>query len=515
MRRHSVIMMTFLTAILAVLCLTGCRNVSRDREEVLEASERFAEALMDGNTRQIKKLSDGIKDDDFEKMEMRITEIVANTAREKVTYAIDEDIEINGKEETVPVDITYTVKDEDRKIPSTMEFEKIEDRWLLVNSREVLEDFYKVIDALDIARPASESVQEIKWLYNQTDPGSPEYKDVDMIGCEIVFNGGFAGGDHYYTVKFNDSEVYKSDIDDGKFEAEFGIRSPGAKTNSAGHLESGTYVIGFYGTSDEMLLEAKCTVEQDTTPAMSVEGASSPTAQIFDTDRVESVKWWWYDSDSGDIITYTDSMLMHLDITFKPGVTGLKVYYEVTYEGFKLYKSDIKEVTEDEKSVAGVYLAIEDGAPKDANGHFAGGSYTVTFFDEAGNKLASDMCRIVGASTDDMEPVTKDDVDKLYWVGSLKVSDVGEFSNVKEIELDLILKDSAKGSPVRYSVSYNGSEVYSSLTGPQSSHAFYKSDWDDAKKDSNGNLAEGEYVITFYSSDGTEIATGKCTVKNS
>ena len=113
MRRHSVIMMTFLTAILAVLCLTGCRNVSRDREEVLEASERFAEALMDGNTRQIKKLSDGIKDDDFEKMEMRVTEIVANTAREKVTYAIDEDIEINGKEETVPVDITYTVKDED------------------------------------------------------------------------------------------------------------------------------------------------------------------------------------------------------------------------------------------------------------------------------------------------------------------------------------------------------------------------------------------------------------------
>ena len=515
MRRHSLILMTALTVIFAVVCAAGCKDTSKTREEVLDASERFVGALMDGNLRQIRKLSDNIKDSDSEMMEMRITEITASAVKSKVTYEIDEDIEISGKEETIPVDVTYTVKDADKNISSTLEFEKGEDKWLLVNSGEVLNDFYKVIDALDIAKPASESVKEIDWLYNQSDPGSGEYKDVDMIGCQIVFNGSFSGGEYYYVVKFNDSEVYKSDPAKGSYEAEFGIRSPGAKINSVGHLEAGTYVFEFYDMSDAKLLEAKCTVEQDTTPKMSVDGTSSPTAQIFDPDRVESVKWWWYDSNSGDVITYTDSLLLHLDLTLKPGMSGMKVYFEVAYEGFKIYKSDISEIADGENSVAGVYLGIEDGAPKDANGHLAGGNYTITFYDGDGNKLATDTCKVIGASTDDMEPVTKDDVDKLYWVGSLKVSDVGEFSNVKEIELDLILKDSAKGSPVRYSVSYNGSEVYSSLTGPQSSHAFYKSDWDDAKTDSNGNLAEGEYVITFYSSDGTEIATGKCTVKNS
>ena len=507
--------MTVLTAVMAAVCFAGCKDTSQVREEVLDASERFVDALIDGNIRQIKKLSDNIKDSDSEKMEMRITEVTASEVKSKVTYVIDEDIEISGKEETVPVDVTFTVKDKDKKIPTTLEFEKGEDRWLLANSSEVLEDFYKVIDALDISKPASESIQEIKWLYNQNNPGSGAYKDVDMIGCEIVFNGGFAGGEYYYVVKFNDSEVYKSDSADGTFSAEYGIRSPGATVNSVGHLEAGTYVFEFYDMSDAKLLEAKCTVEQDTTPPMSIDGSSSPTAQIFDPDRVESVKWWWFDSNSGDVITYTDSSLMHLDLTLKSGVTGMKIYFEVAYEGFKVYKSEITELAPSENSIAGIYLTIEDGSPKDANGHFAGGNYTITFFDDSGNKLASDTCKVVGASTDNMPPITKADVDKLYWVGSLKVSDVGEFSNVKEIELDLILKDNAVGSPVRYSVSYNGSEVYSSLTGPQSSHAFYKGEWDGAAVDGNGNLAEGEYVITFYSSDGTEVASGKCTIKNS
>lgn len=509
MRRPGIILTAVITVITAAVCFAGCKDESRIREEVLKTSEQFADALIDCNTKQIAKLSDGLNDSVSDMMEMRLTDRISSEVKSRVIYTIDEDIEIES--ETAIVDMTFQVEDIGKKIVSTMELEQSEDKWLVVNSGDVLEDFYKAIDALNISRPASESIKEINWLYNPKQVGSGEYTDVDMIGLEVVFNGEFTGGDYYYTVRFRDQEVYKSDTQSGKFTAEFGVRTPGATTNSIGHLESGQYVFEFYDLSGTKLLDAKCSVEQATAPKISVEGGVSSGAKIDDPDKVESVKWWWYDSDSGDTITYTDASLIHLELTYKPGIGVQRGYFEVAYEGFTVYTSEIRE---SDKNIGGVYMFIEDNAPLDANRNLAGGTYEITFYDESGKRLASDTCLVIGKSTDDMKPVTKDDVDHLYWVGALKVADDTEFSNVDGIELALILKDSAKGSPVRYSVLYNGEVVYSSLLGPQSANAHYKSGMKDVKLDANGKLAEGEYVIRFYSSDGSEIASGKCVITN-
>ena len=70
----------------------------------------------------------------------------------------------------------------------------------------------------------------------------------------------------------------------------------------------------------------------------------------------------------------------------------------------------------------------------------------------------------------------------------------------------------AGGEAVIDTVKYNGNLVYTSPTESGSYAGYFRSSYDGATTNADGNLAAGEYTITFFSPENVELASGSCTV---
>ena len=65
-----------------------------------------------------------------------------------------------------------------------------------------------------------------------------------------------------------------------------------------------------------------------------------------------------------------------------------------------------------------------------------------------------------------------------------------------------------------YTVQRDGTLVYTSDTEPGSYEGYYRASYDGAATTADGDLVAGEYTITWFSPDGTQIAQDSCTVTN-
>ena len=224
-------------------------------------------------------------------------------------------------------------------------------------------------------------VQRIRWFYaDDRSGGNIVYNSPSYIDLDLYFSG--SNEEVYYEVEYNGTKVYTSETSTSSREGYFRTSYDGAVTDAAGNLAEGTYTITFYLADGTKLASDSCLVGSS--------GSAAPARDLTPND-VSSTYWWFADERDNGIV-YHDCDRIDLDITLNPDVSGTPIYYEVQYNGTKVYTSET-----DSGSYAGYFRTSYDGAAVE-NGHLAAGTYTITFFSAAGTQLASDQCTVTNGA---------------------------------------------------------------------------------------------------------------------
>ena len=216
----------------------------------------------------------------------------------------------------------------------------------------------------------------------------------------------------------------------------------------------------------------------------------------------------WYADSRTNGITYEDTSTIDLDIWFTAGNSGMDCYYEVYYDNNLIYTSATEA-----SSREGYFRTSYDGAVVDADDNLAAGTYTITFYDANGTRLASDRCTVTGgAAVSTTSPLTPADVAGFHWYFASGSDDDARYNNVEQIDCDLSFVTGRSGLRCYYTVQRDGTLVYTSDTAAGSYEGYYRASYDGAETNADGNLIGGTYTITWFSSDNTQIAQSSCTV---
>ena len=510
---------------------------SADKENIFAAAGKFSKAMADRSFKNLKRASADMDDDyelDFNHLieasdeDVKVHRAIGN----KIKFTVDEeslDISKNGKDATVDVlfeivdwealskdekaffDTTTYVEaigacEEYTQVLETFELVKDHGEWLVSNYEEVIKDFYaqwlKASAPIDYER----FVFSYQWLDTTTNiDGYIVYDCTTKLDLSLMIDFKYSKTPIYYTVTYKDKVIYTSDLSVKSCHAYFDAGNKCAVVSPNGFLAVGEYTITFYTKDDAVVFTGRCTVTEG--EAIPNTRGVSADAVIYDKTKVSKIKWFFSTGEKDEII-YTDTKAINLDMTLNPDYDSIDCYYEVLYEGKVIYTSPIAKA-----QTEGYFRSSYSGAPLDSEGNLAGGVYTIIFYDSEGNKLAADSCQVVGGSQGgSAKGLTPADVDTVTWFFVSNKTNGTQYENVQQIDLDLVLKPESQNAPVYYEVKYEGEVVYRSDTSPASSSGYYKTSMEGAKIDSNGNLASGTYTITFYSENGTELASDSCTV---
>ena len=525
-----------------VLPLAGC--LDNNKPVIVENADSYASALIDMSAKSLRKASVDDDDDffadlsdDFDEWTSGDDGEVFEAIKDKITYEVDEDsYQLGKKKDEASIDVVFSIvdwesleDDEDiyedidtyldgiedcedmEEVVVTFEFELDGDDWLIANFEEICDDFYGSFNGASAPVDYSAMVDRTNWYYSTSeDNGVIIYNNTDKIDLDIYLANGFEGSEVYYTIKYNGNLVYTSETSSSSREGYFRTSFDEATVTDDGHLAPGEYTITFFAANGTQIAEGTCTVTESDVTAGDT-GDTSPALEVYDRARVERLKWYYAD-DRTNGITYDDTTYIDLDIWFKGSNSGMECYYEVLYNGTKIYTSETAS-----SSREGYFRSSYVGASTDANGNLAAGEYTIIFYDAQGVKLASDKCTVTGgAATGSTEPLAATDVDHVYWYfADSRDNDVVVYNDTDTIDLDVTFRNGRSNSAVYYTVQYNGNLVYTSETSPSSYAGYFRASYDGATTNANGDLAAGQYTITFFSPEGVELASSSCTVTES
>jgi len=537
MKRYAKQAVALITVASMALPLAGCFD--SHKKVILENADSYASAMVDCSVKSIRKGSLDIEDEFVEELSDKLSwegdqGDVYDAIREKITYEVDESsYELGKKKDEASVDVIFTIVDwesieddedlyedidtyldaieeseETTEVTVTLEFELDDDEWLVANYEEACNDFYDSWMAAQAPVDYSAMVERTAWYYETSeDNGVVVYNNADKIDMDVIFADAFSGSECYYEVYFNGTKVYTSETSASSREGYYRASFDGASVTSSGHLSPGEYTITFYHPNGTQIATGNCTVTEEA--YVSSGGDTSPDVQVFDT-RVERLKWYYADDRTGGI-TYNNCTSIDLDIWFTSANSGMHCYYEVLYNGTLVYTS---ETAADSRE--GYFRTSYEGASQDSNGNLAAGEYTIIFYDEAGTRLASDRCTVTGgdASTT-VNPLTPADVDHTYWYFADDRTDGHvRYDSVTYIDCDITFVAGRTNMRCYYTVQRDGNLVYTSEVSEDSDEGYYRASYDGAAVTDNGDLVAGEYTITWYSTDDTQLAQETCTVTN-
>ena len=527
-----------LTVASMALPLAGCFD--SHKKVILENADKYASALVDCSIKSIRKQSLDIEDDFVDDLTEKLNWSgddgeVYDAIKEKITYEVDEDsYELGKKKDEASVDVVFTIvdwesiqDDEDAyedldsyldaiedsegttEVTVTLEFELDGDDWLVANYEEACDDFYDSWLAAQAPINYEDMVDHTTWYYETSEDGDTViYNNADRIDLDISFTTEFYGQECYYEVAFNGTKVYTSETSSNSREGYFRTSDDGATVTDSGHLAPGEYTITFYHPNGTQLASGTCTVTEEAASIAS--GDTSPDVEIYDAARVERLKWY-YPTSRTNGITDEDTSTIDLDIWFTSNNYGMDCYYEVYFNGSKIYTSETSS-----SSREGYFRTSYDGASADESGNLAAGEYQIIFYDAQGVRLASDKCTVVGggaAST--VTPLTPADVDHTYWYFADDRTDGhARYDSTTSIDCDVSFVTGRSGLRCYYTVERDGTLVYTSDVSSSSYEGYYRASYDGAATTDSGDLVAGEYRITWFSPDGTQIAQDSCTVTN-
>ncbi len=211
---------------------------------------------------------------------------------------------------------------------------------------------------------------------------------------------------------------------------------------------------------------------------------------------VQGTEWW--SAGGANSNEYVNATSISCEILWDDAVYTLNssddgIYYTVELDGTVIKTSDVSFYNYS----ATLYASeVEDSVA----GSLPAGSYKITWFDSEDNEITSATCTVTVEGASDVSCST-------YWWFT---DGDHSYENQTEIDCDLTFENGSS-YPVYYTVSIDGTVVYTSETDTYSRYGYYGPD-EGAQMDANGYLIPGSYTITFYDATGTELASDTATV---
>lgn len=305
-----------------LLSLTACGDKAKD--QVIEAAGSVAEALKSQKMKSYKGLlnEDAKKyDDHVETMEAFFEFLTYDDADAKIYGAILDtfEYEIDEKSATATtksaegsVDVTFTyadakkvAKDEDNttdidtflsalkkadttETTVTMEFELVDDEWLLTN----FSDIEKFLESLEVdvtfTPNAEDAIDYIEWWWADDENS---YDSTSFIELDVVIKDEFYDleWNYDYTVKYNGEVVFESkdNYSTGFYvESYYGVDYDNCPTTADGwYMAEGTYEITVVDSNTgDVIAVSSCTV---TAPADVVETSEETTTTTAQAPAIE------------------------------------------------------------------------------------------------------------------------------------------------------------------------------------------------------------------------------------
>ena len=240
------------------------------------------------------------------------------------------------------------------------------------------------------------------------------------------------------------------------------------------------------------------------------------TAPIDYVHFVYSAKWYGATSEENGFILYNRAKKIELSLMIDFRYSQTPVYYTVSYQDKVIYTSGVSV-----KSEKAVFDVDTKGAPVTSDGFLQEGEYTITFYTKDKVEFYSDKCTVTegeiipNTSGISSEAViyAPDKVSRIKWFFSSGEREEIVYNNAKSINLDMTLKPDYSSLECRYEVLYEGNVIYTSETAKGLTEGFYRSTYEGAPVDEDGNLAKGVYTIIFYDADGNKLASDSCKVE--
>ncbi|MBO4637417.1 MAG: hypothetical protein J5685_09765 [Clostridiales bacterium] len=390
-----------------ILSMASCSLFDKAKEQILEAADAYADNLCKPAISKIIKATNDDIEDAADEWTAKLTfsagelydadqatalQAIADT----MSYEIDEEsVDGSTKKGEGSVDVTFTIADyeavladddamssvdaftaaiadaDTNEISVTLEFELVDDEWLVSNYDKVFGKIYAFVDAdISFVPPLVDLVTGTTWFFDDFDADiEGQYTNATTLDLDINFDYGADYSTIHYEVEHNGQVIFVSE--DGLREGYYHASDDGAPTDPSGnYLEEGTYDIIFYdGLGNEL---------------------ARGTATVLVADNADNVTFTWWFSDDGNG-TYDETTRIDLDINLgATNLTSSDVYYTVSYNGQQVYRSadGLRE---------GYYYASYDGAPVTASGNLAAGSYDIEFFMLDGTPLGGDVATVTNA----------------------------------------------------------------------------------------------------------------------
>ena len=180
------------------------------------------------------------------------------------------------------------------------------------------------------------------------------------------------------------------------------------------------------------------------------------------------------------------------------------IYYAYSYEGEEFYRN----------AGYSAIVYVYDGPADLANpGYFAAGEYTITFYAPGDIVIHTETATV---TVDVVTALTAEGVESGVWyrtddpAGFTNAGEGAVYTDTDSIEFDLSFDTSRYDySDVYYSVTIGGDVVY---TSPAGTFTGIYGEEQGAEFDFSGNLAQGDYTISFFGANGTLICSDTCTV---
>ena len=390
-------------------------------DELVDVAEEFAEALRTCDTDVFEDLCD----DDYERIANDLEEQLSfygvnpgtdDSAKAKravidnLRYEIDEDyVEIDEDDETATVDITFQLPDYESLMsdpyvtnaddfvqevsvtysPSfdmTLEFEWDDDIWRCTDYEEIFERIYAFTDEdfdfRTVPAPTNQNgalnitlaTDHLNWWgISNDDPYNPVYVNTEDITAELMITednaevpGLTATLSHGDEIIATSSDYTFVAFDAWELPENYRIHDEGSFDY---YVAPGTYTLAFYNTDGTLLLSQEIIV------------------QFEEDELVIRVEFTGLYSEQDVLYANTTTVSTNL----REGTAYLNVvsgYATVDYNGDQILQYEL--------SGQMVSFSVGDvGVPKDPSGRYiAAGTYTVTYYDNRGDVIASGTCTV-------------------------------------------------------------------------------------------------------------------------
>lgn len=449
-----------------LMSLTACGDKAKD--QVIEAAGSVVDALTSKKAKNYtgllnedaKKYKDHVEAMEFffEFLSEDIPDAqICNAILDSIEYEVDEkSVDASTKAASGSVDVIFTyadankiAKDEDNitdvdtfvsaikkakettEKTVTMEFELVDDEWLLSNF-SAIEKFIEGMEVdVTFSAPIEDMIDVVEW-WCLDEEDTKTYIDTSYIELDMIMKDEYYDVyiDYYFTVNYNGGLIYTSDVetDYGYMYCEYSNSNEGCPVGDDGwYMADGTYEISIYdANTDKVVASDTCTVVYNSvveteattaattaaaTAAASLDSIAGPALEcywdtedaisagetdveeiydedsasyFYDADFYDSMLesgWWDYDEtmtlDSNGYVAYnTDTVTMAYSVEVEQGTTG-ELYFEYYYSVGSEYQMIYSATISPTEYTNGTYYDIEFTNPDG----FVPGAYTVIVTD--------------------------------------------------------------------------------------------------------------------------------------